>query len=84
MLDASKMFFHVESQAKIEIISPGENYSLCLLGEAPGTVGKVVIVEISLTLRVEQEFAKWTRTGRAFWAGGLWGGALNKHTAIRG
>lgn len=38
---------------KNEIVSPSENYSFFLLGEAPGTVGKVTIVELPLALRVE-------------------------------
>lgn len=38
---------------KSEIASPGENYSFFLLGEAPGTVAKVAIVELPLALRGE-------------------------------
>lgn len=53
----NKIFFHIGSQTENEIVSPGENYSLFLLGEAPGTIGKVVIVKIFLTLRDEQEVA---------------------------
>lgn len=43
----------------------------------------VVIVEIVLTLRDEQEFAKWIRAGRTAWTRKLWGGNLNKYITIQ-
>ena len=43
----------------------------------------VVIIEIVLALRDEQEFAKWIRAGRTVWTRKLWGGNLNKYIIIK-
>ena len=43
-----------------------------------------MILEISMTLSVEQEFSKLTRTGKALWAGKLWGNAVEETYTHKG
>lgn len=66
------------------MVSSSENQSLFLFREASGPVEKGMSVEISLVLRVELEFAKLTRTGKAFWAGKLLRSALEGTYSYKG